>query len=266
VLAIESAFAVIDEIKRNKTDLQSAVTSAKQKILSLAVSGKLVPQDESDEPASELLKRIKAEREKLIKAGKIKADKKAKTAEVTRDNSHYADLPLNWATITIDEMFNVIGGGTPSTANEEYWGEGTPWISSADIDDAGNVTPRRKVTKLGLENSTTSVVPKGSVVVVTRVGLGKIATLECDMCFSQDSQALTPFCSNVINNKFLHYFLYWTMQTLKFSGRGTTIQGITKKQLTDVVLLLPPIAEQQRIVTVIESAFAVLDGITKELS
>ncbi|MCL1996609.1 MAG: restriction endonuclease subunit S [Defluviitaleaceae bacterium] len=265
VAAIESAFAVIDEIERNKADLQAAVATAKQKILSLAISGKLVPQDPSDEPASVLLDRIKAEREKLIKAGKIRADKRKKDTPITRDNSHYEKLPLGWELITIGEMFDVIGGGTPPTTNDNYWGEGVPWISSADIDEFGNVTPRRKVTKLGLENSTTNVVPKGSVIVVTRVGLGKIATLNCDMCFSQDSQALIPLCSDVIFSKFLHHYLYQIMQTLKLFGRGTTIQGITKKQLTDVVLFLPPLAEQKRIVAAVETAFEELDNIMQNI-
>jgi type I restriction enzyme S subunit len=89
VAAIESAFAVIDEIEQSKGDLAAAVSAAKSKTLSLAVSGKLVPQDESDEPAAVLLDRIRSERTSLIKAGKIKPGKRGKDAAVTRDNVIY---------------------------------------------------------------------------------------------------------------------------------------------------------------------------------
>jgi restriction endonuclease S subunit len=229
VTAIESTFAVIDEIELSKGELAAAVTFAKSKILSLAVSGKLVPQDESDEPASILLDRIKAERAKLIKAGRIKPDKRGKaTAATTRDSTYYERLPVGWVTYPVERLFNVVGGGTPSTLKTEYWGGGTPWFSSADIDENGKITPRRLVTELGLENSTANVVQKDSVIVVTRVGLGKVAVLNRDMCFSQDSQALIPYCTKTLHSQYVYYFLFHEMQSLKYVGRGTTISGITK--------------------------------------
>jgi type I restriction enzyme S subunit len=109
VAAIESAFAVIDEIEQSKGDLQSAILSAKSKILSLAVSGKLVPQDESDEPASALLDRVKTERANLIKAGEIKPDKREKEAVVTRYNSHYGKITLNSVCTLINTPENDSG-------------------------------------------------------------------------------------------------------------------------------------------------------------
>lgn len=161
----------------------------------------------------------------------------------------------------LGDVFDLVGGGTPTTSKEEYWGRGTPWISSADIGNNGQIVYRRKVTQLGLTNSTTNVVPKGTVIVVTRVGLGKVAQLTEDTCFSQDIQALlarenTPEYSS----SFLMYQLLFIMQTVKYSGRGTTISGITKKQLADVSLYLPPLPEQERIVARIEELFSKLDA------
>lgn len=161
----------------------------------------------------------------------------------------------------LGDIFNLIGGGTPSTSKVEYWGRGTPWISSADIDSNGRIVYRRRVTPLGIENSATNVVSKGTVIVVTRVGLGKVAQLMEDTCFSQDIQALgakkeTPLYSP----KFLMYQLLFIMQTLKYSGRGTTISGITKKQLSDIKLYLPVLDEQERIVARIEELFSQLDS------
>jgi type I restriction enzyme S subunit len=266
VAAIEAAFAVIDEIERNNSDLQAAVAAAKSKILSLAISGKLVPQDPADEPASVLLERIRAEKEALIKAGKIKRDKSDSAIVRGDDNSYYENLPAGWIATSIDRLFISVGGGTPSTDKAEYWGDGVPWFSSADIDENGVIFPRRNVTQLGVDNSTTNVVPKGSIVVVTRVGIGKVAVLTSDMCFSQDNQALISRYPEAIYNRYLYHFLFNAMQSLKYSGRGTTISGITKKQLTDISVWLPPVAEQHRIVITIETAFMELDKIAENLN
>jgi type I restriction enzyme S subunit len=265
VVAIESAFMVIDEIERNKTDLQALAVAAKSKILSLAIRGKLVPQDPSDEPADILLERIRNERESLIKTGKIRRGKAGSAVIRGGDSPYYKNLPDGWIAAPVAWLFLVVGGGTPSTSRTEYWGNGIPWFSSADIDDKGIITPRRYVTQLGLDNSTVNVVPKGNIVVVTRVGLGKVTILDCDMCFSQDNQALIPHYLDVVDNCYLYHFLFHEMQTLKDFGRGTTISGITKKQLADIILLLPPIAEQRRIVTAIETTYKCLDKIAESL-
>ena len=161
----------------------------------------------------------------------------------------------------LGDIFSLVGGGTPTTSIEEYWGNGTPWISSADIDHSGRIVYRRRVTPSGVANSTTSVVPRGTVIVVTRVGLGKVAQLTEDTCFSQDIQALlAKETAPAYSSRFLMYQLLFKMQTVKYSGRGTTISGITKKQLADVSLYFPPLPEQQRIVARIEELFSQLDA------
>ncbi|MDR1051054.1 MAG: restriction endonuclease subunit S [Deltaproteobacteria bacterium] len=265
VAAIESVFAVIDKIDQSKGDLAAGVTAAKSKILSLAVTGKLVPQDDSDEPASVLFDRICAERTNLIKAGKIKPGKREKEVSETRDNSHYGKLPVGWEFAPIGSLFDIVGGGTPSTLQSEYWDDGKPWFSSADIDDSGKITPRRSVTQLGIENSTTNVVEKDSVIVVTRIGLGKVAVLDRDMCFSQDSQALISFSKETLYSRYVYYVLFHEMQSLKHSGRGTTISGITKKQLTDAMFPLPPLAEQRRIADSIDVLYRILEEIMSNI-
>ena len=263
---VESAFAVTGEIERGKTDLHATVAAVKSKILSLAIRGKLVPQDPNDEPASVLLERIRAEREELVQAGKIKRDKGESIISRSDDSSYYENMPNGWISYSIEKLFSVVGGGTPSTTTPDYWGNGIPWFSSADIAENGKILPRRCVTQLGIDRSTTNVVPEGSVVVVTRVGLGKVAILDCNMCFSQDNHALIPNYPDSVYNRFIFHFLFHQMRILKDFGRGTTISGITKKQLTDIQILLPPITEQHRIVDVIESAYEQLDKISENIS
>ena len=165
----------------------------------------------------------------------------------------------------IGSIFTLVGGGTPSTKDERYWGNGIPWFSSADIDRFGAIKYRKTVTELGVENSTTNIVGQGIVVVVTRVGLGKVALLPCDMCFSQDIQALIPKNTGEVFGPFVFYQLQYIMQSLRYKGQGTTISGITKKQLAEVNFYLPVHSEQERIVSKIEELFSKLDASVAEL-
>ena len=168
------------------------------------------------------------------------------------------DLPKAWQLTTLGEAYQVIGGGTPSTADSDYWDGDTPWITSADIEGVRQVNIRKHVTEKGIAESTTSKVPPKTLLVVTRVGLGKIAIAETSICFSQDLQGLIQN-PKLIYPEFTLYLLSYELQILKFDGRGTTISGITKKQLKDLGFPLPPIAEQHRIVAKIEELFSELD-------
>jgi type I restriction enzyme S subunit len=167
-------------------------------------------------------------------------------------------LPTNWVTPALGEIYTVVGGGTPSTEKADYWGTGTPWVTSADIYGVRDIKPRKQVTTKGIENSTTNVVPRKTLLVVTRVGLGKTAITETETCFSQDVQGLIQR-SDLIAPEFALYFLSYELQILKHQGRGTTISGITKKQLTDLEFPLPPYKEQLRIVAKIEELLSELD-------
>ncbi|WP_434608303.1 restriction endonuclease subunit S [Pseudomonas sp. R1-7] len=167
-------------------------------------------------------------------------------------------LPTNWAIALLGEVYKVVGGGTPSTERPEYWGDGVPWVTSADIFGVRDIRPRKHVTGKGIENSTTNSVPRRTLLVVTRVGLGKIAITETPTCFSQDVQGLIQSPDLVVPEYALH-FLSSELQILKFQGRGTTISGITKKQLTDLAFPLAPLAEQKRIVAKIEELLSELD-------
>lgn len=168
------------------------------------------------------------------------------------------DLPKNWALTTIGDIYVVLGGGTPSTEVPDYWGGNTPWITSADIENVRQINHRKYVTDKGIRESTTNQVPAKTLLVVTRVGLGKIAISDSPICFSQDLQGLMQRPELVLPEYSL-YLLSYELQILKFEGRGTTISGITKKQLKDLSFPLPPINEQHRIVAKIEELFSELD-------
>lgn len=167
-------------------------------------------------------------------------------------------IPTGWIHKTIGDIYEVVGGGTPATARQEYWKGNIPWITSADIQGVRDIKISRYITKQAIENSTTNRVPSKTLLVVTRVGLGKIAIAQGNICFSQDLQGLIAPPELILPEFGLHY-LSFALQALKHEGRGTTISGITKKQLKDTTFPLPPLNEQKRIVTKIEELFSELD-------
>ena len=174
------------------------------------------------------------------------------------DNVALSELPLGWTSTTVGAFCNILGGGTPSTKNSEYWKGDIPWISSADIHSLNDIRPRKKISKQAIGKSTTNILPSGSIIVVTRVGLGKVAIVSKPLCFSQDSQGLV-FDSSKVYSMYLVYYLSQAVQLFKYEGRGTTISGVTKRQLRELSVLLPPLPEQHRIVAEIEKQFTRLD-------
>lgn len=170
--------------------------------------------------------------------------------------SHF--LPANWVFTTVGAIYDVIGGGTPSTEIEAYWSGNIPWITSADILGLHNISTSRYVTLKGVHESTTNIVPPGSLLVVTRVGLGKIAISKKSICFSQDIQGLVH-STGLIRSEYALFYLSYELQRLKFQARGTTIPGLTKKQLKDTKIPLSPYNEQLRILSKIEELFSELE-------
>lgn len=168
-------------------------------------------------------------------------------------------LPRSWVAAPVEELFDIVGGGTPSTGVPQYWQGQIPWISSADIDDRHNVAPRRCISEEAITDSATNLVPAGSVIVVTRVGLGKVGISKTPLCFSQDSQALV-FSSELLCPEYVLYYMGTVVSVFKYTSRGTTISGVTKKQLASLEFRLPPLSEQKRIVEEIEKQFTQLEA------
>lgn len=257
-----------------KDNLKNLIEIAKSKILDLAIRGKLVPQDPNDEPASLLLERIKAEKEELIKQGKIKRDKKESVIFKGEDNSYYQDLPENWEITTLRKIT------TPLTLNDG------DWILSENMSPNGEV----KLLQLGSignmvyidkgfkylskqtfdELSCTTIFPK--YLLINRIISDKmccciIPNIEGTIITTVDTCWIAP-CSHVYNLKFLMYQLaspvFQSMVLIK--ATGTTRKRISKSNLIDLPLLFPPLVEQNRIVEAIETAFAQLDEIANSIA
>lgn len=259
VAKIEELFTRLDAGVEALKKIKAQLKRYRQAVLKHAFEGKLTEEwrqahrDEL-EPASVLLERIKQERQKKSK-GKYKE-------LLPLDTSDLPKLPGGWAWARAGEIYDIVGGGTPSTAIAEYWQGDTPWITSADIFGLRDIRPRRQITRQAIENSATNLVPAGSLIVVTRVGLGKIALTKAPICFSQDSQALVAGNTSLFPDYSL-YCLSEAVQVFRYKHRGTTINGVTKKQLEELPFAVSPLTEQHRIVEEIERRFSVADEIEK---
>ena len=235
----------------------------KASILQRAMEGKLVPQDPTDEPASELLKRIKVEKEKLIADGKIKRDKKETELFRGADGKPYEkladgkvkkvevpyEIPDSWEWVRLGNIIlQNIGGGTPNKGNQEYWNGDIPWASVKDLNVEFLTETQDYITKYGLENSSTNIVPKDNIIIATRMGLRKVCNNKIDVAINQDLRGLI-FLNAIVSSYFMEIY-----PILKFSSSGTTVKGISLESLNSHLIPLPPLAEQKRIVTQIEHA------------
>jgi type I restriction enzyme, S subunit len=168
--------------------------------------------------------------------------------------------PTSWVIKRIDEIYDVLGGGTPSTKIASYWKGNIPWVTSADLLPTNQILPRKTITKEAIKNSAANLVPANSIIVATRVGLGKVGIAETNISYSQDCQGLVPLSPDFPFQKYATLALYVLSQSFIHQSRGTTINGVTKKQLKELQLPLPPLPEQHRIVAKIEELFSDLDA------
>lgn len=159
----------------------------------------------------------------------------------------FKNFEEKWKSYKIeDRVGEIIGGGTPSTKVSEYWKGNIPWISSSDLEQHKllNVIPTRFITQKAIENSSTHLIPKNSIAVVTRVGVGKLAIIDQDYCTSQDFQSLIELKDDIY---FFTYLLYKELMKLSLMSQGTSIKGITKSELKNLIINIPTKEEQQNI-------------------
>ena len=234
----------------------------RQKILDLAIHGKLVPQDPNDEPASVLLERIKAEKERLIKEGKIKRSKKSAK---TSNTSHYQqdvpfEVPSNWVWTTLGSIGTWQAGGTPSRSNKSYYGGNIPWLKTGDLNDGLITNIPESITEEAVANSSAKINPTGSVLIAMYgATIGKLGMLTFPATTNQACCACIEYWG--ITQLFLFYFLLSHRDTFIAKGGGGAQPNISKEIIVNTTIPLPPLAEQERIVIEIEHWFALIDEI-----
>lgn len=171
-------------------------------------------------------------------------------------------IPEDWTVESLGEKFHFIGGGTPSKDNVEYWNGDIPWVSSSDLreGDIRKIHIDRYITKNALRKSATQLCPAGAVLVVSRVGVGKIAVAEKELCTSQD---FTNIVCTDYNNYFLAYSLLPVMKELARDAQGTSIKGVTTSDIKNLKIGFPLCAEQDGIVETLLDVDKLIDSLEK---
>ena len=240
----------------------------RQKILDLAIRGKLVPQDPNDEPASVLLERIKAEKERLIKEGKIKRSKKTTK---TSDTPHYENVPFempnNWVWTTVDELCDVVRGGSPRPAGDEkYYNGAIPFLKVADLtkdDEIYVYKAEYTIKEAGLKK--TRLVNEGTLLLTNSgatLGVPKITTFSTTF-----NDGIAAF---LYINKEIQLYLYWFLKSKTDSFRkidqGAAQPNLNTDLIKSIPIPLPPLTEQKRIIKEIKRWFSLINQIDQNKS
>ena len=172
--------------------------------------------------------------------------KKEKAPCLRFKDTNGKDYPA-WEQRKLEELASKFtGGGTPNTSNPNYWNGEIPWIQSSDLkeDDVLSLTVKKHISQEGLKNSATKIVPKNSLVIVTRVGVGKLVVNTQEITTSQDFLSLSGIKGD---SRFLAYSLYSLLKKITRRVQGTSIKGITKTDFLKETILVPALEEQEKI-------------------
>ena len=246
----------------------------KKSILQEAVQGKLVPQDPSDEPAEALLERIRAEKQRLIKEGKIKKDKH-ESVIFRRDNSHYEkhgseevciddeipfEIPENWAWARLSSFGVFSSGKTPSMSNPQFWNGNIPWVTSKDMKRPVITDSEMHISELAA--SSMQLYPAGTLLLVARSGILKrllpLCKLGIDSTINQDIKAFSLY--DIELSEWLFYgikaFEPYILKELVKSV--TTVESLKFDEFSAMLIPVPPLSEQRRIIAAIKTAMNLL--------
>ena len=264
---IEELLALVDDLETNKTDLQSYIKQAKSKVLEMAVRGELVPQNPEDEPASVLLERIKKEQKSSKSKGKT-----------TAHNTHYEeelpfDIPENWVWCRLGEVCDFERGITfPSSAKQfQYFENSIPCIRTTNVQEELELDDIWFIDKSYTKNNENKLLKINDIIMSSansRELVGKTCLVKkIDTKFTFGGFVL------VIRNKFdYNKYIFYLLRNIFFKGyfrkistQTTNIANINIALLEEIIIPLPPLAEQHRIVEKIEHIFAVLEELEENI-
>ena len=221
----------------------------KNSILQEAIEGRLVPQDPNDEPASVLLERIREEKRRLVKEGKLK--KSALKELPFEEDEKPFNIPDSWEWCKLGWIGDWGAGATPAKGNSEFYDNGTiPWLRTGELNNGFIYDSEIKVTPKALEKCSLRMCEIGDVLIAMYgATIGKVAIAGIKLTTNQACCACTPYC---LYNKYLMYFLMASKKTFTEMGEGGAQPNISREKIIAFPFPLPPLAEQKRIVAKIE--------------
>ena len=243
---IERLFYFINIIERSKEGIQETIKQAKSKILDLAIHGKLVPQDPTDEPAGELLKHLNP------------------NAEITCDNQQYGKLPKGWCEIQLGDIFNHNTGKALNASNTE--GTMRKYLTTSNVYwNTFDFTTVKQMYYKDSEMDKCSI-KKGDLLVCEGgdVGRSAIWSFGYEICIQNHLHRLRPKLKGLCVPLYYYVFYYLKVNNM-IGGKGIGLLGLSSNALHKLHMPLPPLNEQNRIVAKIEELFAQLDNIASSL-
>lgn len=241
-------------------DAPDAVPRLRRFIRDLAVRGKLVPQNANDEAASELVKRIAAEKGRLVRAGEIRKPRDLDDGEAI---TVPFEIPQSWRWVRLDSVGAIVGGGTPS-ANESVNfaepGQGIPWLTPADLGRYSELyvsRGSRDLTEKGLQSSSATLMPGGTVLFTSRAPIGYLAIAANPLSTNQGFKSIVPYVPDC--SRFIALAMQCFAPEIDAKAPGTTFREVSGKIVAGVPFPLPPLAEQHRIVAKVDELMALCD-------
>jgi type I restriction enzyme S subunit len=163
---------------------------------------------------------------------------------------------MTWEVKRLGDVCDIVNGGTPDTKVKEYWDGENLWITPKDMGKLNNIfvdETERKITDSGLKNSSAKLLPINSIILSSRAPIGHLAINKKPISTNQGCKGIIP--KNVLDFLFLYYFLKKSVELLNSLGSGTTFKELSGSKLAEVIIPLPPLPEQKRIVAILDSAF-----------
>ncbi len=233
------------------------IKALRQTILNLAVRGKLVPQDASDEPASELLKRIAKEKARLVKAGKVK---KGAVLQSALNGEPGFPTPTGWTWTTVGAVSNVVMGQSPPGDTYNITGNGVPLINGPVEFSAG---PFGRTVVHQYTTAPTNFCEEGDLLICVRGSTtGRTNVAGFRACIGRGVAAIQPY----FEDAFVRLFIWNARDAIIDMGRGIAFPSVSRKQIEDFALPLPPLAEQHRIVAKVDELMALCDRLEASLA
>jgi type I restriction enzyme S subunit len=236
-MRLETFFEKFDQF----ADAPDAAEKLRELVLELALQGRLTSQEPTDLSAIECIRRANRP-----------------LCPVELDEA--MEVPPGWAALPLGCLIALnTGGGTPSKQNPEYWNGPIPWASVKDVKSEKYLASTiDSITEAGLRNSSSNLIPANRLIVVTRMGLGKLAINAVPLAINQDLRAIEP--TNALDLDF-GYLLF---KGLKLVGTGVTVKGVTVDKLHAMPVLMPPLAEQKRIVAKVDELLGLCDRLEEQ--
>lgn len=164
-------------------------------------------------------------------------------------------MKKGWQTQALGEVCAVVGGGTPSKDKPAYYSGEIPWATVRDMRQDVITETEFRITKDAVKGSATNIIPSGNVVIATRVGLGKVCLLGQDTAINQDLRGIVPRSDKALAVRYLYWWLKSIADVIVAEGTGATVQGVKLPFVKSLQIPVPALAEQQRIVGLLDGAF-----------